>query len=169
MFKVNNKDTRATSLSYRLTLSQRSITLRNTYNNKKLIVSVIYRSPSQNNSEFDLFLSNFLKLLTDINKRKPFLFVITSDFNSSWWPKDINTTEGPTHIQASSFSCIDLIFTNQPKVSVNSEIILNIFRNYVPNKYITIDDKDPVWMNETIKSEIKSKNAFYKKYFRKVD
>ena len=25
-----------------------------------------------------------------------------------------------------------------------NETILNIFRNYVPNKYITIDDKDPV-------------------------
>ena len=37
-----------------------------TYNNKKVIVSVIYRSPSQNNSEFDLFLSNFEKLLSDI-------------------------------------------------------------------------------------------------------
>ena len=28
-----------------------------------------------------------------------------------------------------------------------SETILNIFRNYVPNRYITVDDKDPVWMN----------------------
>ena len=32
-----------------------------------------------------------------------------------------------------------------------NETILNVFRNYVPNKYITIDDKDPAWMNETIK------------------
>ena len=36
-------------------------------------------------------------------------------------------------------------------------------RNYIPNKYVTIDDEDPVWMNETIKSKIKAKNAFYKK------
>ena len=120
----------------------------------------------------------------------------------------------PTHLQTSNFSCIDLIFTDQPNVSVNSgvlaslhpnchhqtvhssfnlnisyppqyqrlvwdykkadsknirkslysvnwerlfdqkdinaqvtafnETILNVFRNYVPNKYITIDDKDPV-------------------------
>ena len=219
------------------------------------MVSVIYRSPSQNNSEFDLFLSNFEKLLIDINKRKPFLSVITRDFNarsSSWWPKDINTTEGsklfsltssngfpqlinePTHIQTSSSSCIDLIFTNQPNLSVNSgvhtslhpnchhhiihssfnlnisypppyqrfiwdykkadskniqkdldsvnwerlfdqkdinaqvaafnETILNIFHNNVPNKYITIDDKHPVWVNETIKSKIEAKNVFYKKY-----
>ena len=68
-----------------------------TYNNKKIIVSFIYRSPSQNNSEFDLFLSNFGKLLGDIKKGKPSLSVITGDFNtrsSSWWSKDIDTTEG---------------------------------------------------------------------------
>ena len=106
-----------------------------TYNNKKVIVSVIYRSPSQNNSEFDLFLSNFKKLFSNINERKPFLSVITGDFNersSSWWSNDIDTTEGSklfsitssngfpqlinesTHIQTSSSSCIDLIFTNEP-------------------------------------------------------
>ena len=171
-----------------------------TYNNKKVILSVIYRSPIQNNSEFDLLLSNFEKLLTDINKRKPFLSVITGDFNarsSSWWPKDIITTEGSkmfsltssngfpqlinkaTHIQTSSSSCIDLIFTNQSNLSVNSvvraslhpnchhQIIHSSFnfnisypnppplpsppRNYIPDKYVTIDDEDPVWMNETIK------------------
>ena len=43
-----------------------ALLLEMTYNNKKVIVSVIYRSPSQNNSEFDLFLSNFEKLLSDI-------------------------------------------------------------------------------------------------------
>ena len=67
------------------------------YNNEKVIVSVIYHSPSQNNSEFDLFLSNFEKLLSEISKCKPSLFVIRGDVNtrsSSWWPKDINTTEG---------------------------------------------------------------------------
>ena len=39
-----------------------------------------------------------------------------------------------------------------------------MFRNYVPNKYITIDDKDPVWMNETIKTKIKEKNTFYQRH-----
>ena len=42
------------------------------------------------------------------------------------------------------------------------ETILNVFRNYVPNKYITVDDKDPVWMNETVKSKTKTKNKPYK-------
>ena len=40
------------------------------------------------------------------------------------------------------------------------ETILNVFQNYVPIKCITIDDKDPVWMNETIKSRIKTKINF---------
>ena len=113
-------------------------------------MSVIYRSPSQNNSEFDLFLSNFEKLFSDINERKPFLSVFTGDFNarsSSWWSKDIDTTEGsklfsltslngfpqlinePTHIQTSSSSCIDLIFTNQPNLSVNSGVHASLHPN----------------------------------------
>ena len=36
----------------------------------------------------------------------------------------------------------------------------------MPNKYITIDDKDPVWMNETIKLKIKAKDNMYKKYIQ---
>ena len=43
---------------------------------------------------------------------------------------------------------------------------MNVFRNYVPNKYITIDDKDPVWMNENIKSKIKTKNLLFKQYIQ---
>ena len=37
--------------------------------------------------------------------------------------------------------------------------ILNDFQNYVPNKCITIDDKDPVWMNE-IKSKMEKKKHY---------
>ena len=90
--------------------------------NKKVIVSVIYRSPSQNNCEFDSFLRSLERLLSDIKKSKPFLSVITGDFNaksSYWWSEDINTSEGlkllsltstdgvsqlinePTHLQTS--------------------------------------------------------------------
>ena len=218
-----------------------ALLLEMTYNNKMVIVCVIYRSSSQNNCEFDSFLRSVERLLSDIKKSKPFLSVITDDFNarsSYWWSEDINTSEGlkllsltsangvsqlinePTHLQTRNSSCIDLIFTDQPNLSVNSrvhaslhpnchhqivhssfnlnisypppyqrlvwdykkaysknirkaldsvnwerlfdqkaidaqvtafnETILNVFRNYVPNKYITIDDKDPVLMNENI-------------------
>ena len=67
------------------------------HNNKKVLVSVIYRSPSQNCDEFDSFPSNFQKLLNDIENCKPSLSIVTGDFNSrcsSWWPNDINTPEG---------------------------------------------------------------------------
>ena len=227
------------------------------YNHKKVIVSVIYRSSSQSNIEFDLFLANLEQLLCEINNRKPYLSIITGDFNarsSSWWSKDSNNPEGlkvfaltsangfsqlnnePTHFQGNSSSCIDLIFTNQGNLSVNSgvhtslhpkckhqiihssfnlniyypppyqrliwdykkadplkiskaldsvnwerlfgqhdinqqvktlnEVLLNIFRNYVPNKYIIIDDKDPVWMNDTVKSKIIAKNLLFKQYIK---
>ena len=45
-----------------------------------------------------------------------------------------------------------------------NETILKFFRNYLSNKYITIDDKDHVWMNKTIKSKIKTRNKLYKQY-----
>ena len=51
--------------------------LKMTYNIKKVIVFVIYRSRRQNNNEFELFLSNFEQLLNDVSKRKPSLSVIT--------------------------------------------------------------------------------------------
>ena len=55
---------------------------------------------------------------------------------------------------------------NWERLFSKNETILNVFSNYVPNKYITIDDKDPVWMNETIKLKIKAKDNMYKKYIQ---
>ena len=46
------------------------------------------------------------------------------------------------------------------QVLILNDIILNISRNLVSNKYVTFDDKDPVWMNENIKSKIKAKISF---------
>ena len=54
---------------------------------------------------------------------------------------------------------------NEQVITLN-ETILNVFRNYVPNKYITVDDKDPVWMNEIIKSKIKTKNLLFNQYIQ---
>ena len=103
-----------------------------TYHNEDVIVSVIYRSTSESNNEFDSFLPNLKKLVNDINNGKPALSIIRSDFNTrsqSWWSNDINTTtersklptlsfsngfsqliNEPIHIQTNSSSCIDLIF-----------------------------------------------------------
>ena len=103
--RPNNIEGRGVWIYYKESLHVRVISLpyvkealllEMTHSNKKVIVSVIYRSSSQNNSELYLFLSNFEKLLSSISKRKPSLSVITGEFNarpSSWWPKDISTTE----------------------------------------------------------------------------
>ena len=74
-----------------------ALLLEMSYNNKKVIVSVIFCSPSQGTDDFDSFLSNFGIFLNDINKVKPSLSVITGDFNSrssSWSSKDTDTIEG---------------------------------------------------------------------------
>ena len=119
-------------------------------NNKKVKVSVIYRPPGQNNCELDSFLTNFDHLSSEINKCKPSLAVIAGDYNArspAWWIKDVHTTEGsklfsltssnvfsqlisePTHIQTNSSSCIDLIFTDQPNLSVNSGVHSSLHQN----------------------------------------
>ena len=74
-----------------------ALLLEMSYDNKKVIVSVIYRFPSQSTVEFDSFVSNFENFLNDINNHKPSLSVITGNFNSTsslWWYNDSNTIEG---------------------------------------------------------------------------
>ena len=39
---------------------------------------------------------------------------------------------------------------------------MNIFSNYILNKYISIDDKDPPWMPKAIKDKISSKKSLCK-------
>ena len=104
-----------------------ALLLEMTYNNKKVIVSVIYRSPSQNNSEFDLFLSNFEKPLSDINERKPFLSVITGDFNarsSSWWSEDIYTIEELKLFSLTSSNGFSQLI-NEPTLYTNRQLFLH--------------------------------------------
>ena len=45
-----------------------------------------------------------------------------------------------------------------------NETILNVFVNYVLHKYIIIDNKEPVQVNKTIKSNIKTINKLSKQY-----
>ena len=40
------------------------------------------------------------------------------------------------------------------QVAIFNQTLMNIFSNYIPNKFITIDDKDPPWINEYIKRKI---------------
>ena len=53
------------------------------------------------------------------------------------------------------------------QVLIWNYIILNVFRNFVPNRCVTCDDKGPVWMNKKIKSKKKAKNKLYQVYVKK--
>ena len=50
--------------------------------------------------------------------------------------------------------------TVHEQVTTFNTILRNIFSNYIPNKYIIIDDKDPPWMTKAIKDKINSKKIF---------
>ena len=61
----------------------------------------------------------------------------------------------------------DDIFQNKninEQVKTFNEILLNIFSNFIPNKIVTINDKEPPWLTDEIKGKIKLKNIFYKAY-----
>ena len=52
------------------------------YSNKLVIVSVIYRSPSQSSQEFERFEMLFSQLLNDIISKKAFFSIILGDFSA---------------------------------------------------------------------------------------
>ena len=112
--------------------------------NKKCVIASLYRSPSQDYDEFEQFLQNLDLLINNaIININPDCFIMLGDFNAklnAWLPNDNNTHEGisinnltssygltqlinkPTHILPNSSSCIDLIFTNQPNMIINSNV-----------------------------------------------
>ena len=45
------------------------------------------------------------------------------------------------------------------QVSSFNTTLMDIFSNYIPNKYITVDDKDPPQMTEAIKIKINLKKS----------
>ena len=101
-------------------------------NRKKYLFAVIYRSPSQIPEEFDNFSMNFELMLSKRHSENPFCVIITGDFNcrsTQWWENDIENNEGklfeplePTHLMGDSKSCIDLIFTDQPNLIIESGV-----------------------------------------------
>ena len=41
------------------------------------------------------------------------------------------------------------------QVALFDHTLMNMFSNYISNKLITVDDKDPPWMNGSIKKIVK--------------
>ena len=62
------------------------------------------------------------------------------------------------------------LFSNanvEKQVNILNHILLNIFSNFVRSRVITIDNRDPPWINEEIKCKIKSKNKTFQQYLKK--
>ena len=48
--------------------------------------------------------------------------------------------------------------------SIFEVCVLNVFKNFVPNKYVIFDDKEPVRMDQSIKQLIKERYSFFSEY-----
>ena len=112
--------------------------------------SCLYRSPSQTQDDLEAFLKNFELTLDKIHENNPFMTIVLGDVNAksnNWCKSDITSLEGskvdtiansyglnqliqePTHILNSSSSCIDLIFTSQPNLVMESGIHSSLHSN----------------------------------------
>ena len=110
---------------------------------KKYFFVVAYRSPSQDQQEFEDFMNNFELMISNMSAEEPYTIIITGDFNCrspQWWEGDNENDEGkqleplmsdlglhqlrsgPTHIIGQSKSCIDVIITDQPNLFIESGI-----------------------------------------------
>ena len=54
----------------------------------------------------------------------------------------------------------------QDQVKLFNETIVNIVSNYIPNKFIICNDKDPPGLNDHMKRFINLKNEIFKKYLK---
>ena len=103
----------------------------------------MYRSPGQTFDDFNSFTTNLEKLVVNISNTNPHFILMIGDFNaksSNWSSNDTTTAEGaqldyltllygmkqvitePTHVLENSSSCIDLIFSNQPNLIMDSGV-----------------------------------------------
>ena len=110
----------------------------------------LYRSPNQSHDIFETFFDNFELNVDTIANKNPYLIVILGDFNaksSNWYKHDKTTYEGskieaitsqfglkqliqePTHILSNSSSCIDLVFTSQPNLVMESTVHSSLHEN----------------------------------------
>ena len=118
--------------------------------NKNCFIATLYCTSSLSREEFENFLSNFEVLIKTISNQRDAISIIMGDFNarsSNWCKYDISNNEGvqidsittthsleqliyePTHMLFNSSAFIDLIFTNQPGLVVDSGTHLSLHPN----------------------------------------
>ena len=69
--------------------------------------------------------------------------------------------------KSTEFVKLEVMFSNKSvhkQVSIFNDTMINIFSNFTPNKLVIFNDRNPLWMNDFVKSKIKWKNQLYKIY-----
>ena len=110
----------------------------------------LYCSPNQLQDDFELFANNFELNIDAVTTNNPFLTVVLGDFNiksNLWLRADRTSYEGskidaitsqfglqqlisePTHLVADFSSCIDVIFTSQPNLVIESGVPSSLYPN----------------------------------------
>ena len=82
----------------------------------------LYRSPSQNQSEFEHFLLSLENLLCNIRSKDPAFTIVLGDFNArskSWWVHDITNSE------ATQIESISLLYGFSQLISEPTHILQN--------------------------------------------
>ena len=113
------------------------------YERKKYIFPVLYGSPSRSQKEYEEFTKNFDLMLSKMAAENPHCVIITGDYNArsvQWGENDLENDFGkvfepftsdlglhqlisePTHFMGESRSRIDLIFTEQPNLFIESGV-----------------------------------------------
>ena len=62
-----------------------------TINNERCFLTCLYRSPNQNQEQFEFFCENLIDVLSSINNQQPTHSILVGDFNaklSKWWSSD---------------------------------------------------------------------------------
>ena len=104
---------------------------------KKVFFVTLYRSPSENNLQFEDFVDKLQGIVEKIQAENPHSVILMGDFNfrsPQWWAGDVQQPEGTaleelievnnlhqlieeqTNIREGSMSCIDLIITDKPNL-----------------------------------------------------
>ena len=56
--------------------------------------------------------------------------------------------------------------TVNQKVNILNGCLLNVFHNFIPNKKIKFNYKDPPWMTEIVKSKLRERSNLVKRYYK---
>ena len=117
-------------------------------NKKKCFVSCLYRSPSQSSVEFDDFCAGLETTFSNLNLESPFCCIFLGDFNakcSKWYGNNddhcglelesltssasyTQIIKEATHLLPDRLpSCIDLIFSNQPELVLESGVHASLY------------------------------------------